>query len=399
MALRQSEISKELLDGLKPESAAYEMMDTILEGFGVRVNPSGKIAFILRWSLRCRDGRGTLGAYPVMPVMAARKKAKTWIGMVANGEDPRLEKKRLRAAQTVKEFMKDWLSKHVSQLSKKTIKDYTRIVNKVIIPALGTRMVADVTEKDALELHQSLAAHPRSANMALAVLSSALSSAEEWKQRPKGSNPCLYIVRFEEEERTRSLSEVEMEAFTAFLDKNEEKHALPVAQLRLLLMTGARLDEVKRLEWAWVDLEAGVICIPKGQHKTGRKTQKNRLVALGPNAVELLRARAKRKLSKWVFPGKEAPYSGLHCWWQRRRQTELKKIGLGDFHIHDLRHTFATWARLKDVDLDAVGDLLGHTTSRQTRRYAHVMPTKLRADVGVVEQSMAGGRGSGAAGA
>ena len=171
-------------------------------------------------------------------------------------------------------------------------------------------------------------------------------------------------------------------------------------------MTGARLDEVKKLEWAWVDLEGGVICIPKGQHKTGRKTQKNRLVALGPNAVELLRARAKRRLSKWVFPGlgrgnrklskgvssrEDGPYCGLHSWWQRRRATELKNIGLGDFHIHDLRHTFATWARLKDVDLDAVGDLLGHTNSRQTRRYAHVMPTKLRADVGLVEQSMSKG--------
>ena len=82
----------------------------------------------------------------------------------------------------------------MARLAKKTIKDYTRVVNKVLIPALGSRMVADSGQKDALEIHQSLAAHPRSANFALSVLSSSLSSAEEWKQRPRNSNPCLDVV-------------------------------------------------------------------------------------------------------------------------------------------------------------------------------------------------------------
>lgn len=388
MALRENRILKEFLLTLQPEAKKFEVMDTELDGFGVRVSPKGKIAFIIRWSLRSRDGCETLGAFPKMTVAAARKKAAAHLGMVANGEDPRLEKKRLRAAQTVKEFMKDWLGKHVSQLSKKTIKDYTRIVTKVILPPLGTRLVADVTEKDALELHQSLAEHPRSANMALSVLSSAMSTAEEWKQRPRHTNPCMDVIRYDEEDRIRFLDEQEMAAFAAWLDMNEEKHAMPISQLRLLFMTGARPAEVKKLEWAWVDLEACVIRIPKGSHKTGRKTQSVRLVALGPNAVELLKGRAKRKLSKWVFPGKKGPYAGLECWWQRRRKTELAKMGLGDFRIYDLRHTFATKARLEGLDLDDVGDLLGHTTSRQTRRYAHIVPTKLRKDVGTVEGAM-----------
>ena len=380
MAFRESKILKELLQALKPEKKCYEVMDTVLNGFGVRVSPKGKVSYILRWSLHCRDGSGTLGAFPAMPVAAARKKAENWRGMIARGEDPRAERKRLRAAQSMKEFLTDWLAKHVINLAAKTRKDYTRIVKKVLIPALGTRMVEDVTEKDGLELKQALAEHHRSANMALSVASSAMTSAEAWGQRAKGTNPFMHIERFGEEELTRSLDEEEMAAFAAFLDRNEEAHALPVAQLRLLLMTGARLGEVKRLEWPWVDLEGGIIRVPKGQHKTGKKTGKDRLIALGPHAIDLLQDRSTRKLSKWVFPGNDGPYSGLESWWQRRRKTELAKIGLGDFHIHDLRHTFATIARLKGLDLDDVGDLLGHTTSRQTRRYAHIMAKKLRED-------------------
>jgi len=367
MAAREIRITKERVLSLQPGSVLYEVMDTEIEGFGVRVNPGGRISFIMRWSLRNRDGSCTLGVFPGMPVAAARLKAKAMAGAVAQGEDPRIERQSKRAAQTMKEFLADWLGKHVAKLSAKSQKDYGRIVRKVILPALGTRLVADVTAKDAEELHHSLAAHPRSANMMLSVLSSAMSTAEEWKQRARHSNPCLDIVRYEEEDRVRALDEAEMLSFLDWLRANEGKHPQPVAQLRLLLMTGMRPIETKRMVWEWVDLGAGVVRIPRGQHKTGKKTKKERLVGLGPNAIALLKEREKHKVSKWVFSGEKGPYTGLDSWWQRRRKTELASLGLTNFRIYDLRHTFATWAKLKGLELDAVGDLLGHTCSQRNQ--------------------------------
>jgi integrase len=390
MAVRENEITRDFLLTLQPDERKYEVMDTELEGFGVRVSPKGKVAYILRWSQRGRDGSATLGSFPALPVAAARKKAKEMIGKVAGGEDPRVERKRQRAAQTVKEFFKDWLANHVAGLRTKTRKDYTRIVDKVLVPQLGGgRFVKDLGERDALDVKHALAAHPRSANLALSVLSSAMSTAEAWGQRAKGTNPCAFVERFEVDDHARPLDPDQLQAFAAWLDRHEEAHALPVGQLRLLLMTGARPGEVKKLEWEWLDLEGGVARIPRTAHKTGRKTQKVRLVALGPHAVELLKGRAKRKLSKWVFPGQEGPYAGLESWWQRRKE-ELSDLGLSGFRIYDLRHTFATMARLQGLELDDVGDLLGHTTNAQTRRYAHLMPTKLRSDAGKVESVLAG---------
>ena len=75
LALRQNHILKEFLVTLKPEEKSYEVMDTKLSGFGVRVSPKGKIAYIIRWSLRARDGRETIGAFPKMPVAAGQKAA------------------------------------------------------------------------------------------------------------------------------------------------------------------------------------------------------------------------------------------------------------------------------------------------------------------------------------
>lgn len=387
MAARENRLTKEYVLSLQPEQRLYEVMDSEIEGFGVRVNPGGRVSYIMRWSLNNRDGGTTFGMFPRMPVAAARLKAKAMAGAVAKGEDPRVERRTRKAAQSMKEFLVEWLATHVSKLSAKTQKDYGRYVRKVLLPALGSRMVADVTELDAEEVHQALAEHPRAANMALAVLSSALGTAEEWKQRPRHSNPCLDIIRYDEEERTRALDDAEMAAFLEWLHENEGKHPQAVAQLRLLLMTGMRPIETQRMLWEWVNLDAGVIRIPKGKHKTGRKTQKDRLVGLGPNAVALLKAKSKHQVSKWVFNGRKGPYKGLDSWWQRRRE-ELAHLGLTNFRIYDLRHTFATWAKMKGLELDAVGDLLGHTTTRQTRRYAHVMPTKLRKEAGLTEGAM-----------
>ncbi len=67
---------------------------------------------------------------------------------------------------------------------------------------------------------------------------------------------------------------------------------------------------------------------------------------------------------------------------------ELRAAGLEDLHLHDLRHTFATWARQQGKSLDDVGDLLGHTDPRMTRKYAHAVVDHLREQVGEIERKM-----------
>ena len=49
-----------------------------------------------------------------------------------------------------------------------------------------------------------------------------------------------------------------------------------------------------------------------------------------------------------------------------------RKIGIDDFKLHDLRHTNASWMRMKGADLQEVADALGHRDLRMTRRYAHL---------------------------
>jgi site-specific recombinase XerD len=61
------------------------------------------------------------------------------------------------------------------------------------------------------------------------------------------------------------------------------------------------------------------------------------------------------------------------------------KVGIEDFRIHDLRHTFATRLVQNGVDLYRVKELLGHKTIAMTMRYAHLYPESLRSSVEVLD--------------
>ena len=50
----------------------------------------------------------------------------------------------------------------------------------------------------------------------------------------------------------------------------------------------------------------------------------------------------------------------------------VRKAKISDFHLHDLRHSFATELRKKGNGLDVIAKLLGHSDLRMTQRYAHL---------------------------
>jgi integrase len=60
--------------------------------------------------------------------------------------------------------------------------------------------------------------------------------------------------------------------------------------------------------------------------------------------------------------------------WRRIRE----QAGINDVRIHDLRHTFASYAAMAGYDLPIIGRLLGHTQIQTTARYAHLADAPVR---------------------
>lgn len=80
----------------------------------------------------------------------------------------------------------------------------------------------------------------------------------------------------------------------------------------------------------------------------------------------------------WTYAAQRGPkkgrrfpitYDGL----RRVLSTALKKCGITDFHIHDLRHDFASKLLRSSRNLALVQKALGHSDIKSTVRYAHVL--------------------------
>jgi len=63
----------------------------------------------------------------------------------------------------------------------------------------------------------------------------------------------------------------------------------------------------------------------------------------------------------------------------------LKRAGIEDFRLHDLRHTFASYQAMSGVAARGLQALLGHKDPRMTMRYSHLSEAYLRAAVNCVQ--------------
>ncbi|MDR3323749.1 MAG: site-specific integrase [Zoogloeaceae bacterium] len=162
----------------------------------------------------------------------------------------------------------------------------------------------------------------------------------------------------------------------------------------LALSTGCRRGELLKLQWSRVDLKANLILLGEQDTKTGRR----RSVPLNEDAraalLNLARFRATHcPDSPWVFAHKDGSHQAAI---RTAFQTALRKVGITDFRIHDLRHTCASWLVSAGQPLPAVRDLLGHSTITMTERYAHLAPENVRAAVAVLPSvSRSGHAGTG----
>lgn len=72
---------------------------------------------------------------------------------------------------------------------------------------------------------------------------------------------------------------------------------------------------------------------------------------------------------------------------KRSFKTACHKAGIEDLRFHDLRHTFASYLVMKNVNLKTVQHLLGHKDIRMTLRYSHLSREHLQAAVGTLDRS------------
>ena len=347
--------------------------DDAVRGFGVRIYPTGRKAFVISYRVNGRKRLHTLGPYGPLTLDKARDSAKRNLADVIDGADPAESRHAARHAATVAELCDRYLAEYAEGRKKpSSLRNDRSMIERFVKPALGSRKAGDVSRADVLTLHNSLRKTPYQANRVLALFSKLMNLAEQWGMRPDASNPCRHVERFKERSRERYLSAAELARLAdALAEAAREAGGMPptVAAIRLLLFTGARLSEILTLKWEHVDFERACLRLPDS--KTGSKT-----VHLNAPALAVLAGIERHEGNPYVIVGQKrgAHLVNLQKPWRAIRE----RAGMPDLRVHDLRHSYASVGAAAGLGLPMIGALLGHREAATTARYAHLADDPLR---------------------
>jgi integrase len=355
-----------------------DFFDADFPGFMLEVRCSGGKTFYQRY----RDSRGRerqfkIGSARVLTIRQARRKARAVLADAILGNDPQRQREELRTIPTFAEFIRDSYLPFAKNVKRSWRTDET-ILRIHIIPRFGRLPLDQISNQgiaDLLRHKQNTGYASGTTNRVLVLLRFVFNLAHKWGVPGSSKNPTVGLKTVPDVYRERFLTPDEARRLLAALDTDENRVA--ARAIKMLLMTGARRNEITQAKWEYVNWERRTLLVPCS--KSGR----SRSIHLNSAALDVLRSIPRTTEELFVFPSPTTgrPSSSLHFPWSRIR----KRSGLLDVRLHDLRHSFASFLVNKGVSLYIVQSLLGHTQVRATQRYAHLADETLSDAAEVVQ--------------
>jgi integrase len=384
-------ITLSIVKAIKPGETVW---DGEIKGFCIRARKKARV-YALKTRINGRVRWFTIGSHgsPWTPE-TARKEAMRLLAEINQGTDLAAIREKKRHQPTMKDLCERYLREHAREHKKpSSYREDERNIEKHILPLLGRHNVSDVTRADIERFIRNvkdgktvpkdqpkcgyrggavIKGGPYVANRNLSLLSKMFNLAEVWGYRENGSNPTRHVKKYKEKKRERFLSREELARLFGVLseaEKNGSENIYVIAALKLLILTGARMNEILTLRWEYVDFENGLLRLPDS--KTGQK-----VIFLSPPAIEILEQLPRYENNPHVIIGHK---TGMHLVNLRKPWGRIRNAaGINDVRIHDLRHSFASIAASSGMPLPMIGKLLGHSQVSTTQRYAHLADDPLR---------------------
>ncbi|EMS96992.1 phage integrase [Agrobacterium tumefaciens str. Cherry 2E-2-2] len=366
-----------------PASGNKIYYDDSIKGFGVRVTAAGARAFILNYRIGRRERRLTIGSFPDWSLSSAAKAAKELKQKIDSGIDPLAERQERREAVTVDQLCDIFIEEHLPKKAATTQRDYKQIIDTYIRPDLKHEPVADIDFVHANRIFRKVSKSGKktTANRVMAVMSKMFTEAQ--KLRLTTVNPTKGVEKNDEVKRERFLDAKEVTHLIDALASLEDRQAADI--FRLILLTGCRKTEALAATWSMFDLSEGTWTKPS-HHTKQKKVHKVPLSAPVRQLLSEIKGEAETEDSDFVFPAKfqstkdtTRKHAGYRVNVKNQWAQVLKTAKLKDLHIHDLRHSFASFLVAEGMSLPLIGRLLGHTQAATTHRYAHLALDPLRA--------------------
>ena len=391
------------VNALTASEKPYEVLDTEIKGFLLRVQPSGSMTYYLSYrNQENKRSRYKIGTNSLSPAQA-RDIAKKLAGKVANNEDIQSNRKTNRAKadydklKTLEGFIdnryEEWVTTH-RKSGVETIKTIRRHFKQFYLKPLSeiNPWIIDKWRSDRRKAGISAS----TINRDIAALKASLSKAVEW--RIINTHPLAALkplktdekvnVRYLSDDETTSLRKAlverdrrmanernnanqwrEKRGYSLYPDVTDYSYADHLTPMTLLTInTGLRRGEMFNLKWSDINLDTKTLTI---QGKTAKSGQTRHLPLNLEVIKTLMQWKDQTSDNGLIFPNKLG--KRFHTI-KRSWANIIKSAGITRFRWHDLRHDFASKLVMAGVPLNTVRELLGHTDLKTTLRYAHLAP-------------------------
>jgi len=366
--------SIEALPAHDPDSPSREAeySDSEMIGLKLRVSKNGRRFFQHRYSFLGRKKCMALGEFPHVSVQDARRRVSENKSLLARDIDPSEERQKRRSDLTLSDYIDQFYIPYAMS-HKKSWKTDVYMINHRIRPVLGKLRLSSISIRDITTFHSKEKDRNTAvtANHYLILVKRMFNLAIKWGLMEK--NPAAGLDKFmTPPHRERYLTKEELPRFLKALGSMENQSSM--AAIKLLLFTGCRKGEILSLRWDQVKLDEGRLFLP--MTKNGR----SRSVVLNAKAKEVLEILVEhRKIDdQYLFPSRAGS--------KRKYLNDLRKpfmkvciaAGIDDLRIHDLRHSFSSFAVMAGASLYDVQKLLGHSNIAMTQHYSHIPEDQLQ---------------------
>lgn len=326
--------------------------------------------------LRYKDSTGKtchqkIGRTSDISLADARKQAKALKSEINLGANPRAEQKAKRAIPTLTDFFNDTYLPY-AKVHKRSWKRDTQLFAR-IQKAFGNLRLDQIQKQKVAVFHAGLMEEGLSAASAdhhPKLMRRMFSMAQEYGLIEK--NPLSKFALFNHSNQVENyLSDVQLGQLMDVLRTDDNRAVCNIAIL--LLGTGCRLNEILTAKKSDIDIENRVLKIAASNSKSKRI----RTVPLNDASLDIiLKQFEDTKGYDWLFVNHQTgqPYTTIMKVWTRLRN----KARLPHLRIHDLRHSFASFLVNSGRTLYEVQQILGHSQSIVTERYAHLSTKTLQ---------------------
>ena len=364
------------------EGQRLDVMDTVVPGFGVRVNDAGKLTYILnvRFPGDKHPSRRTLGRpgdtthadARIFTLADAREEARRWRGIIAKGLDPLDEReKTLREAaqkrsNTFSAVAEDFIA--AMEPTERCRVEVAQAIRREFVAPWGSRPVVEITPLDVLAVVKAMKqrGHPHQARNLLGYARRLFSWAIAQHVYGLVRSPCAELnpkqIVGRKIARKRILNDAELRAAWNAAGTLAYPYG-PVFQL--LMLTGQRRSEIAEASWTEIDENQSALVIPPER----MKSDDAHVVPLGTVALDLLASLPRFEAGKFVFSttfGKK-PVDGfskakrlLDAAMAKELEANTPPAKLAPFKIHDIRRTVRTHFSALPIPQHIAERIIGH---------------------------------------